>query len=113
VLALESHIATLKADIERVTGELERVTGELAGGRAARQADQEHHQEQLATERGRAGAVTKCGTPATGHFKAILTAAGFRTPIARAAVTGRGDATPRCPAIRAGRHHKTGAIAYE
>jgi hypothetical protein len=44
VLALESHIATLKADIERLTAE-------LAGERAARQADQERHQEQLAAER--------------------------------------------------------------
>jgi hypothetical protein len=34
-LALEAHIATLKADIERLTAE-------LAGERAARQADQEH-----------------------------------------------------------------------
>jgi hypothetical protein len=44
VLALESHIATLKTDIERLTAE-------LAGERAARQADQEQHQEQLAAER--------------------------------------------------------------
>jgi hypothetical protein len=44
VLALESHIATLKTDIERLTAE-------LAGERAARQADQEQYQEQLVAER--------------------------------------------------------------
>jgi hypothetical protein len=47
VLALESHIATLKADIERLTTE-------LAGERAARQADQ----EQLAAARAAADKAT-------------------------------------------------------
>jgi hypothetical protein len=55
VLALEAHIATLKADIERLTAELagERAArqAELAGERAARQADQEQHRERLAAER--------------------------------------------------------------
>jgi hypothetical protein len=74
--ALRDHVATLKADNERLTGDLtglrsdliaerqradgaiaelktniERLTIELAGERAARQADQEQHQEQLAAER--------------------------------------------------------------
>jgi hypothetical protein len=44
MFALESHIATLKTDIERLTAE-------LADERAARLADQERHQEQLAAER--------------------------------------------------------------
>jgi hypothetical protein len=50
VLALEAHIATLKADIERLTAE-------LAGERAARQADQEHAAARQADqEAARAGA---------------------------------------------------------
>jgi hypothetical protein len=74
--ALRDHVATLKADNARLTGDLtglrsdliaerqraddaiaerktniERLTIELAGERAARQADQEQHQEQLAAER--------------------------------------------------------------
>ena len=54
VSALESHIATLKADIERLTAELaaERTArqAELAGERAARQTDQERAAVRLADQ---------------------------------------------------------------
>jgi hypothetical protein len=49
--ALREHIATLKADIERLTAE-------LAGERAARQADQEQRQDQLAVARAAADKAT-------------------------------------------------------
>jgi chromosome segregation ATPase len=74
--ALEAHIVTLKADIERLTaelageraelaaertradgataelkGDIARLEGDLAGERAARRVDQEQHQDQLAAER--------------------------------------------------------------
>jgi hypothetical protein len=56
VLALESHIVTLKTDIERLTTE-------LAGERAARQADQERHQEQLVELARRLAEIAEKQTP--------------------------------------------------
>jgi uncharacterized small protein (DUF1192 family) len=100
VRALEAHIATLKADIERLTAELagekERAATDLAGERAARQADQAHAGKlvaELAAERERAGAVLAAAEARID--KAVTELAAEKARADQAAVDLAGERTAR------------------